>query len=283
MVSVSTSRSTRTTSARLSGRVSGVGSGITPRAIRCSTYGMVQCCRGTYGEASCAMARWLRAELARRPVATSNAAWSRAREGARMERAIWGRVARLGRPTPGLPRVNPRLGPARNRALPLQRQCRVAASAANSLGRSPRTWFPFIKFPAHASPPGAHRGRAGHDVRGSDRAIRDGAGGGDCVLATGARSASDRQPGGAGREQGAGSGEQDLAPHPAPYSPLPAPFDDVVGATPGAPFLVLDRVAPVHDGRELGGAGVAQADRKSTRLNSSHLVISYAVFCLKKK
>src|SRR5260221_7919716 len=30
------------------------------------------------------------------------------------------------------------------------------------------------------------------------------------------------------------------------------------------------------------GAGVAQ-DRKSTRLNSSHTVISYAVFCLKKK
>src|SRR5256885_5458240 len=27
----------------------------------------------------------------------------------------------------------------------------------------------------------------------------------------------------------------------------------------------------------------AQQDRKSTRLNSSHLVISYAVFCLKKK
>src|SRR5260221_695362 len=27
----------------------------------------------------------------------------------------------------------------------------------------------------------------------------------------------------------------------------------------------------------------AQADRKSTRLNSSHTVISYAVFCLKKK
>src|SRR5256885_5725871 len=29
--------------------------------------------------------------------------------------------------------------------------------------------------------------------------------------------------------------------------------------------------------------GVAVRDRKSTRLNSSHLVISYAVFCLKKK
>src|SRR5256885_403704 len=27
----------------------------------------------------------------------------------------------------------------------------------------------------------------------------------------------------------------------------------------------------------------ASRDRKSTRLNSSHLVISYAVFCLKKK
>src|SRR5256885_8766225 len=30
-------------------------------------------------------------------------------------------------------------------------------------------------------------------------------------------------------------------------------------------------------------AGYPTTDRKSTRLNSSHLVISYAVFCLKKK
>src|SRR2546426_1945399 len=29
--------------------------------------------------------------------------------------------------------------------------------------------------------------------------------------------------------------------------------------------------------------GAGSKDRKSTRLNSSHLVISYAVFCLKKK
>src|SRR3989454_4647211 len=29
--------------------------------------------------------------------------------------------------------------------------------------------------------------------------------------------------------------------------------------------------------------GLVLGDRKSTRLNSSHLVISYAVFCLKKK
>src|SRR5256885_15163077 len=34
--------------------------------------------------------------------------------------------------------------------------------------------------------------------------------------------------------------------------------------------------------RHLNGA-VQSGDRKSTRLNSSHLVISYAVFCLKKK
>src|SRR5256885_11913987 len=34
--------------------------------------------------------------------------------------------------------------------------------------------------------------------------------------------------------------------------------------------------------QRLGGSQDAE-DRKSTRLNSSHLVISYAVFCLKKK
>src|SRR5256885_2013995 len=39
-------------------------------------------------------------------------------------------------------------------------------------------------------------------------------------------------------------------------------------------------------GHDTGGDTSARADdgdRKSTRLNSSHLVISYAVFCLKKK
>src|SRR5256885_8637960 len=33
----------------------------------------------------------------------------------------------------------------------------------------------------------------------------------------------------------------------------------------------------------VAGLPTAFVDRKSTRLNSSHLVISYAVFCLKKK
>src|SRR5256886_7059498 len=36
-------------------------------------------------------------------------------------------------------------------------------------------------------------------------------------------------------------------------------------------------------GSEDEGPGVRQEDRKSTRLNSSHSQISYAVFCLKKK
>src|SRR5258708_29535200 len=31
------------------------------------------------------------------------------------------------------------------------------------------------------------------------------------------------------------------------------------------------------------GTALEQVDRKSTRLNSSHQIISYAVFCLKKK
>src|SRR5436190_12129184 len=37
------------------------------------------------------------------------------------------------------------------------------------------------------------------------------------------------------------------------------------------------------DARIVGAACKHQQDRKSTRLNSSHTVISYAVFCLKKK
>src|SRR5438132_5735583 len=40
------------------------------------------------------------------------------------------------------------------------------------------------------------------------------------------------------------------------------------------------RDAPITIGRS---SAAASSDRKSTRLNSSHTVISYAVFCLKKK
>src|SRR5438034_7918020 len=41
--------------------------------------------------------------------------------------------------------------------------------------------------------------------------------------------------------------------------------------------------ADVHSTREVRIFPADQLDRKSTRLNSSHTVISYAVFCLKKK
>src|SRR5438132_11877503 len=43
------------------------------------------------------------------------------------------------------------------------------------------------------------------------------------------------------------------------------------------------RFAPRVLGGEWGDGAMGNADRKSTRLNSSHTVISYAVFCLKKK
>src|SRR2546430_4168616 len=59
------------------------------------------------------------------------------------------------------------------------------------------------------------------------------------------------------------------------------------------PYTTLFRSPPGHPAGGLSGhpaaiAGhrhgpVAGADRKSTRLNSSHSQISYAVFCLKKK
>src|SRR5256885_5404833 len=44
--------------------------------------------------------------------------------------------------------------------------------------------------------------------------------------------------------------------------------------------LVTEYVRGLHDHAMLA---TLKQDRKSTRLNSSHLVISYAVFCLKKK
>src|SRR2546429_4521358 len=45
---------------------------------------------------------------------------------------------------------------------------------------------------------------------------------------------------------------------------------------------LLAGVAVDENGGSQGGMGV-DTDRKSTRLNSSHGYISYAVFCLKKK
>src|SRR2546429_7296497 len=54
------------------------------------------------------------------------------------------------------------------------------------------------------------------------------------------------------------------------------------GKWSGREDLNLRPPAP-HAGALPGCATPRQADRKSTRLNSSHGYISYAVFCLKKK
>src|SRR5437764_1829273 len=59
--------------------------------------------------------------------------------------------------------------------------------------------------------------------------------------------------------------------------------------SPGPGLSRSERRVPVRGIAERGVPGrrrpasVTQRDRKSTRLNSSHRCISYAVFCLKKK
>src|SRR3712207_8161014 len=56
---------------------------------------------------------------------------------------------------------------------------------------------------------------------------------------------------------------------------------EVVGHRRGRERALVRRGGVRADRRPLPGAG--RRDRKSTRLNSSHANISYAVFCLKKK
>src|SRR5207244_13414083 len=58
--------------------------------------------------------------------------------------------------------------------------------------------------------------------------------------------------------------------------------DAALEAAECAPALGLELVAGGSGGLRHGAAQLEQ-DRKSTRLNSSHQIISYAVFCLKKK
>src|SRR2546427_5866067 len=48
-------------------------------------------------------------------------------------------------------------------------------------------------------------------------------------------------------------------------------------------FLALGVVAGLTESPERALVAQSAGDRKSTRLNSSHSQISYAVFCLKKK
>src|SRR2546427_6858177 len=75
-----------------------------------------------------------------------------------------------------------------------------------------------------------------------------------------------------------------------PYTTLfRSPVEAELVQEPGE--MIGEALALDQDGQEGLGAGVDEAallkevriDRKSTRLNSSHSQISYAVFCLKKK
>src|SRR2546427_1200047 len=61
-----------------------------------------------------------------------------------------------------------------------------------------------------------------------------------------------------------------------------SPLPDVGGADPLALVVDVGRVRAGRHADDRRGDGVGE-DRKSTRLNSSHSQISYAVFCLKKK
>src|SRR5690242_21344439 len=67
-----------------------------------------------------------------------------------------------------------------------------------------------------------------------------------------------------------------------PYTTLFRSFDDrrEIGVRP---FIAGECLPQPADGLGNFGRHAERPDRKSTRLNSSHMSISYAVFCLKKK
>src|SRR3712207_8743134 len=78
------------------------------------------------------------------------------------------------------------------------------------------------------------------------------------------------------------------------HDALPIYYDDIVGGSDGAMggvriFKNTNGTFPNTSGtyQDIYGTqysfGWSVTDRKSTRLNSSHANISYAVFCLKKK
>src|SRR5690349_22533311 len=71
-----------------------------------------------------------------------------------------------------------------------------------------------------------------------------------------------------------------------PTAAVPTQTEVGIGADPGTPPPTAD-VPEIPAGSQAPPAATepppATTDRKSTRLNSSHVEISYAVFCLKKK
>src|SRR2546426_6396013 len=70
-----------------------------------------------------------------------------------------------------------------------------------------------------------------------------------------------------------------------PYTTLFRSAGCCYGCPSAVPWAVVfpDLGPPARHPLQLYSAASDLGDRKSTRLNSSHLVISYAVFCLKKK
>src|SRR5688572_31796363 len=73
-----------------------------------------------------------------------------------------------------------------------------------------------------------------------------------------------------------------------PHDALPILLQDerIYRSRPGGRGGGEDAQGPSACGtrsQPVGGARALRGDRKSTRLNSSHSQISYAVFCLKKK
>src|SRR3712207_6860276 len=70
----------------------------------------------------------------------------------------------------------------------------------------------------------------------------------------------------------------DIAPQPFGFTTIIPGFGFLRGFFP-APYLVKWTI----DGGFAVSPDLPDVDRKSTRLNSSHANISYAVFCLKKK
>src|SRR3712207_8495745 len=61
--------------------------------------------------------------------------------------------------------------------------------------------------------------------------------------------------------------------------PLPGGIEAAVAAARAADVVLL----AIGESQGMSGEAQSRPDRKSTRLNSSHANISYAVFCLKKK
>src|SRR3989442_2423907 len=71
---------------------------------------------------------------------------------------------------------------------------------------------------------------------------------------------------------------------PVPPPAAPEATEDLMVASPLTDtFLKRVTVEPVRNARLVYVSIRSSVDRKSTRLNSSHVRISYAVFCLKKK